>query len=85
MKFSIERDLFLEPLQAVQGVVERRQSLPILQNILLSVGDDAVLSVTGSDLEVEITSSTEVPGATSGEVTVPARKLTDIVRSLAPG
>jgi len=85
MKFSIERDLFLEPLQAVQGVVERRQSLPILLNVLLRLDDDGLLSITGSDLEVEITARVKVEDGTAGETTVPARKLTDIVRSLASG
>ena len=53
MKFSLVREALLRPLQLVVGVVERRQTLPILSNVLLSI-DDKRLSVTGTDLEVEI-------------------------------
>jgi len=81
MKFTMHRENLLKPLQAVQGVVERRQTLPILANFLLSI-DDGRLSVTGTDMEIELVASTELPDAEAGEVTVPARKLVDICRSL---
>jgi DNA polymerase-3 subunit beta len=77
----MHRENLLKPLQAVQGVVERRQTLPILANFLLSI-DDGRLSVTGTDMEIELVASTELPDAEAGEVTVPARKLVDICRSL---
>jgi len=83
MKFTMHRENLLRPLQAVQGVVERRQTLPILANFLLTTGDGR-LSVTGTDLELELVASTELPDAESSEVTVPARKLVDICRSLPP-
>ena len=73
----------LKPLQAVQGVVERRQTLPILSNFHLAVADE-VLSVTGTDMELELVATTPLPGAAPGEATVPARKLVDICRSLPP-
>ena len=53
MKFSLSREAFLKPLQFVVGVVERRQTLPILSNVLLSL-ENGRLSMTGTDLEVEI-------------------------------
>ena len=53
MKFSINREALLRPLQQVAGVVERRQTLPILSNVLLSV-EGSKLSMTGTDLEVEM-------------------------------
>ena len=53
MKFTMHRENLLKPLQAVQGVVERRQTLPILANFLLSI-DDGRLSVTGTDMEIEL-------------------------------
>lgn len=81
MKFTIDRETLLKPLQAVQGVVERRQTLPILANFLLSIQDES-LSVTGTDMEIELLARTSLPGAEAGEVTVPARKLVDICRSL---
>lgn len=85
MKFSISRDALLRPLNLVAGVVERRQTLPILSNVLL-VLDDGQLSLTGTDLEVELVGRVklEAPGV-GGEVTVPARKLVDICKSLPDG
>jgi DNA polymerase-3 subunit beta len=81
MKFTMRRENLLKPLQAVQGVVERRQTLPILANFLVTINDGR-LSVTGTDMEIELVASTSLPDAESGEVTVPARKLVDICRSL---
>ena len=82
MKFSISRDALLKPLNLVAGVVERRQTLPVLSNVLLSLDGDR-LSLTGTDLEVELVGHIRLsqPGE-SGEVTVPARKLADICKSL---
>ena len=85
MKFSLSREALLKPLQLVTGVVERRQTLPILSNVLLSL-EGSRLSLTGTDLEVEIIGYTEVSaGDEPGEVTVSARKLLDICRSLPEG
>lgn len=84
MHFSIQREVLLKPLQQVIGVVERRQTLPVLSNLLLVAGSDRV-SFTGTDLEVEMAASVEAPGAEAGEVTVPARKLFDICRALPDG
>jgi len=82
MKFSLEREALLKPLQMVVGVVERRQTLPILSNILLTLRDGR-LSVTATDLEVEIVGYAAIGGELEeGEVTVPARKFLDICRSL---
>jgi DNA polymerase-3 subunit beta len=82
MHFTIQREALLKPLQLVAGVVERRQTLPVLSNVLLVV-DGQQLSLTGTDLEVELVGrvSLEV-AAESGEITVPARKLMDICKSL---
>ena len=85
MKFSLSREAILKPLQLVVGVVERRQTLPILSNVLLSL-DGQRLSMTGTDLEVEIVGVTDIsePGE-DGDVTVSARKLVVICRSLPDG
>lgn len=83
MKFSIAREAFLNGLQLVAGVVERRQTLPVLSNALF-VLEDGELSITGTDLEVEVVSKTQPKVVEeAGAVTIPARKLFDIVRSLA--
>jgi DNA polymerase-3 subunit beta len=81
MKFSINRELLLRPLQQVAGVVERRQTLPVLSNLLLQVKDDQ-LSMTGTDLEVELIGRVAVTGMEAGEITVPARKMVDICREI---
>ena len=85
MKFSISRDALLKPLNLVAGVVERRQTLPILANVLMVLDGDR-LSLTGTDLEVELVGRVQLAVAgDSGEVTVPARKLVDICKSLPEG
>ena len=84
MKLSAARDVLLKPLQAVIGVVERRQTMPILSNVLL-VAKDNELSVTATDLEVELVAQTEVSVETGGETTVSGRKLLDICRALPEG
>lgn len=81
MKFSVNRELLLRPLQQVAGVVERRQTLPVLSNLLLQVSESQ-LSMTGTDLEVELIGRVEVVCTEPGEVTVPARKLVDICREI---
>ena len=87
MKFSVNRESLLKPLTLVASAVERRQTLPILSNLLLAVSSDNVLSMTGTDLEVELKAHIELDGAAAseGEITVPARKLLDICRSLPEG
>lgn len=82
MKFSVSRETILKPLQLVAGVVERRQTLPVLANVLIVLEGDK-LSLTGTDLEVEIVGRIQLEGAGSdGEITVPAKKLVDICRAL---
>ena len=84
MKFSAARETLLKPLQAVIGVVERRQTMPILSNVLL-VAKDGQLSVTATDLEVELVAQTDVEAESGGEITVSGRKLLDICRALPDG
>ena len=84
MKLSASRDTILKPLQAVIGVVERRQTMPILGNVLLAARENQ-LSVTATDLEVELLAQAEVDVQTAGEITVPGRKLHDICRALPEG
>lgn len=82
MKFTINREALLKPLQLVAGVVERRQTLPVLSNVLMVI-DDNQLSLTGTDLEVELVARISVDHIYErGDITVPARKLMDICKSL---
>ena len=84
MKFTAAREALLKPLQAVIGVVERRQTMPILSNVLI-IAKEGQLSVTATDLEVELVAETEVDSASDGEITVSGRKLLDICRALPEG
>lgn len=84
MKFSIQREAILKPLTQVAGVVERRQTLPVLANLLVVAGEDNV-SFTGTDLEVELVANLATDIDTPGEVTLPARKLVEICRALPDG
>ena len=84
MRFSLQREAFLKPLAQVVNVVERRQTLPVLANLLVQVRDGQ-LALTGTDLEVEMISRIAVEDAQDGETTIPARKLFEIVPALPDG
>ena len=84
MRLKISKDLLLNVLSHVVGAVERRHTLSILSNIKLQVTEQQ-LTVTGSDLEVELVASAQLNAGAclqAGETTVPARKLVDICKSL---
>src|SRR5258708_4030937 len=78
---QVSRDALLKPLQAVSGIVERRQTLPILANVLLEQKDGR-LFVTATDLEMQITANSELASKQDQAVTVGARKLQDLLRAL---
>jgi DNA polymerase-3 subunit beta len=84
MKFSIDRAALLRSLNHVQSVVERRNTIPILSNVLLTAKDGTlILSTTDMDLEISeaVAAQIDVPGST----TAPAHTLHDIVRKLPDG
>ena len=81
MKLIAAREDLLAPLQSVIGVVERRQTMPVLANVLLAARDNR-LNVTGTDLEVELVAACTVNVQQPGDITLPGRKLLDIFRSL---
>jgi DNA polymerase-3 subunit beta len=82
MKLNLDRETLLEPLQVAMGVVEKKQTLPILSHVLLCAQNNR-LSITGTDLEVEIVGQSHI-GNTDGQyqATVPGRKLIDICKAL---
>lgn len=84
MKFTISREVLLQPLSHVIGVVERRQTLPVLANFMLAAREGR-LTVTGTDMEVELISRVPADVSQDGEITIPARKLLDIVKALPDG
>ncbi len=84
MKFTIQREAILRPLQMISSVVERRQTLPILSNVLVKAESDN-LTLTATDSEVELVVSTDLDGTEAGTTTLPARKFLDICRALPEG
>lgn len=80
---QLERDALLKPLQAVTGIVEKRHTLPILSNVLIERKQDR-LHLVATDLEIQVATSTESckGGDEDISLTVSARKLQDILRSL---
>jgi len=82
---QIDRDALLKPLQAVTGIVEKRHTLPILSNVLLERKQDQ-LQLVATDLEIQVSTRCEAGKGTADQnLTVSARKLQDILRSLPDG
>jgi len=81
MKFTINRDDLLLPLQKIVSVIEKRQTMPILSNVLIEI-DGGNLKLTGTDLEIQIITNLKTPNTEDGSITVPARKFLDICRLL---
>ena len=84
MKFVINRESLLTPLQQLVSVIEKRQTMPILSNVLLVIKNEQ-LTMTGTDLEVQLIAKLDLPNATDGSITVPSRKFLDICRLLPVG
>lgn len=81
MKLKAQREDLLNGLQSIIGVVERRQTMPILSNVLLKAENQS-LALTATDLELELVTQVPVAIERNGAITVPARKLLDICRGL---
>ena len=84
MRVTIERSGFLKALNHVQSVVERRNTIPILSNVLVQA-KGSVVKLTATDLDIEIVESVAAEVGREGAVTVPAHMLYDIVRKLPDG
>jgi DNA polymerase-3 subunit beta len=83
MKFSIEKTAFVNGLQQVLSVVEQRAIIPVLSNVLLDCADGG-LKITATNLDISIHCQVKAEIESEGKITLPARKLAAIVRSL-PG
>ena len=81
MNINIKRELLLPALQRANNVIERRQTIPILSNVLLKCEAQRI-AFTGSDTEVEVVTFVEMGSTAKKEVALPARKLFDICREL---
>ena len=85
MKATIERATLLKSLSHVQSVVERRNTIPILSNVLIEAREDGSIRLMATDLDLQVDESIPANVATPGATTVPAHTLFDIVRKLPEG
>ena len=81
MKVTVQREALLKPLQSIIGAVEKRHTMAVLSNVLLSV-NSGMLKLTATDLEIELVATVAVQAEGNGAITVPARKFVDICRGL---
>jgi DNA polymerase-3 subunit beta len=81
LNISITREKLLKPANLVSGIVERKSTIPILGNILIKV-ENGVLSLSGSDSEIQLTTKINVENSVDGATTVSAQKFIEILRSL---
>ena len=82
MEFNVNKNDLIEPVLLASNVSEKRQSIPILSNVLISAAKNSI-KITATDLEIEFKITIEdVEVKKEGEVTVSARKLADLVRSI---
>jgi DNA polymerase III subunit beta len=84
MRVTIERQVFLKALNHVQSVVERRNTIPILSNVLVQAKGNEI-KLTSTDLDIEIVEAAAADVSREGSATVPAHMLYDIVRKLPDG
>lgn len=81
MKFTIDKGNFLKVLQRIQGIVEKRNTMPILANVLIEASGGKI-NITATDLEVFIKDSSAAKISEEGSITVNARKIFEIVKEL---
>ncbi|MCK3658307.1 DNA polymerase III subunit beta [Pasteurellaceae bacterium Pebbles2] len=81
MQLIISREDLLKPLQQVCGVLSNRPNIPVLNNVLLQISGN-ILTITGTDLEVELSTQVPLQNSAEGNFTIPARKFLEICRSL---
>jgi len=84
MKITVERGAFLKALSHIQSVVERRNTIPILSNVMIEAAKGR-LKLTATDLDIEIVESLTADVLRNGAATAPAHMLYDIVRKLPEG
>ncbi len=82
MQFTIEKEVFLKGLARVQGVVEKRNTIPILSNVLIEADGGGEIFLTATDLEVGMKSSFPATVTSSGRITVSAKKIYEIIKEL---
>jgi len=82
VKLRLKKDLFAKSLGIAASVVNARNSLPILSNLLIETSGKDEIRITGTDLEIGITTSIPAEVIEEGSITVPAKKIFDIIREI---
>ena len=82
MKLSINKEQIITQLQSLAAVADKKQTLPILSNILIKA-DEEEITLKSTDLEVELEFVIAHKIETTGEITVPAKKIADIIKELS--
>jgi DNA polymerase-3 subunit beta len=84
MNFTVDRDLLIDVLTGIQGVAERRHTMPVLSHALMTIGGGN-LTVVSSDLEIVVRCTQPISAGEPGSIALPARKLLDIAKVLPKG
>ena len=84
MNFTVDRDLLIDVLTGIQGVAERRHTMPVLSHALMTIGGGN-LTVVSSDLEIVVRCMQPISAGEPGSIALPARKLLDIAKVLPKG
>ena len=82
MELSIRKSDLLRELQLFQGIVERKNTIPILANVLIEANGESTVQLLATDLEVGLRSRCPASVVRGGSLTIPAKKLYEIVRAL---
>ena len=82
MKIAIEKNTFFEGVQRVQSVVDKKNTIPVLSNILLETAEENAVKLVATNLEVGMSTLLPASEATEGSITIPAQKLFEILREL---
>ena len=85
MKLTIEQPHLLAALTQAGAIVERKNTIPILANVLLTATVDGKLTIRATDLDIEVTTAAQAEVTDDGSATVSAGMLTDIIKRLAKG
>ena len=85
MKFTVKKTIIVDALSSALGVVEKRQAIPILSNVLIHVEEGGGISLTATDTESEIKTTFSANVETSGKTTAPANKLSELCKLLPEG
>lgn len=82
MQFTVSKNALLRELNLLQGIVEKKSTIPILSNVLIETASDSSVSLVATDLDVSLQTECVAESATKGSIVLQARKLFDIVRNL---